>query len=328
MLVFVTRVIPEAGIKMLEAAGCMVNQYTGRTELSQKQLIDACKRSDALIVAGPNRIDRNFLQSCRHLKVIAVYAAGFDNVDIAAAKEFGIPVGNTPDVLSNATADIAFLLMQAVARKAFHMHKSIAKGKWGFYEPTANLGIELNNKTLGIFGLGRIGFELAKKCRNAFNMNIIYHNRHNNIASEKQLGAINVSFEELLKNSDVLSLHSTLTPDTTGIFDLKAFGKMKPSSIFINTGRGKLHNEKDLEHALREGYIWGAGLDVSNPEPMAADNALLDMPNVAVLPHIGSATEEARNGMAVMAAQNVLAGLHGNDLPYPLPPESPVVNAG
>ena len=316
MKVFVTRIIPEEGINLLKEAGCIVNQYSGKVELTQEQLIDECMRSDALLHAGTNKIDASFLNRCKHLKVVSLLSVGYEKVDIEAATKLGIPVGNTPGVLSNATADTAFLLMLAVSRKALYLHKKIAKAEWGFYEPTANLGIELNNKTLGIFGLGKIGFELARKCKGAFNMNVIYHNRNNNPIAEKELGAVKLSFEELLKQSDVLSLHCALTPETEGLFDKNAFQKMKPSSIFINTGRGKLHNEKDLLHALQNGLIWGAGLDVTNPEPMARDNPLLDMPNVAILPHIGSQTIEARTAMSKIAAQNVLAGLKGEPLPY------------
>jgi len=316
MTVFATRVIPEEGLKLLLEAGCTVNQYDGKTELTQAQLIEECKRSDALLHAGYNKIDEDFLNTCKHLKVVSLLTVGYDLVDVQAATKLGIPVGNTPGVLSNATADAAFLLMLAVSRKAFYLHKTIAKGEWGFYEPTANLGVELNNKTLGIFGLGKIGFELARKCKGAFDMKVIYHNRNNNPKAETELGATKVSFEELLKRSDVLSLHCKLTPETEGLFDKKVFQQMKPNSIFINTGRGKLHNEPDLLTALQNNWIWGAGLDVTNPEPMDKNNPLLDMPNVAILPHIGSQTFEARSAMSKIAARNVLAGLRGEPLPH------------
>src|SRR5690606_11263768 len=169
-------------------------------------------------------------------------------------------------------------------------------------------------KTLGIYGLGRIGYEMAKMCRFAFEMPVIYHNRGRNEAAEKDLGAKKVSFTELLQTSDVLSIHANLTDETREIFNLEAFQQMKPSSIFINTARGGLHNEPDLRHALETGLIWGAGLDVTNPEPMAADNPLLNMPTVAILPHIGSATYETRMEMMRLTAQNLLAGLNGQRL--------------
>jgi lactate dehydrogenase-like 2-hydroxyacid dehydrogenase len=248
--------------------------------------------------------------------VIALHSVGYDNVDVPAAKALNIPIGNTPGVLSAATADTAFLLMLAVSRKAFYSHKKIIKGEWKNYEPSPELGIEVNGKTLGIFGLGKIGLEMAKKCIGAYNMSVIYHNRSRNEEAEKEIGARYVSFEELLAQSDVLSVHTALTPETKDKFTLDVFKQMKPNSIFINTARGGIHNERDLIKALEEKIIWGAGLDVTNPEPMDKDNPLLLMENVAVLPHIGSATEETRAAMAQIIVKNILAGLKGEKLPF------------
>lgn len=316
MKVFITRNIPATGLQLLREAGIETTIWKDRRDLTPDELISRCKEHDALLSSGPNKIDRSFLEACKHLKVVSLLSVGYDNVDIEAAKTLGIPVGNTPGVLSGATADTAFLLMLSVSRKAFFMHKEILKGNWNFWDPTANLGIELNGKTLGILGLGKIGFELAKKCIGAYDMKVIYHNRGRNEEAEKKLGAVRVSFDELLQQSDVVSVHTALTPETTGIFDKAAFSKMKPSSIFINTARGGVHNEPDLVAALQNGMIWGAGLDVTNPEPMEPGNPLLEMPNVAILPHIGSATEETRAAMSVIAARNVIAGLKGDKLPH------------
>jgi len=320
MKVFIPRVIPDIGLQILTEAGCTITQFTDKRDLSREEMIRYCQQNDALLNVG-FKIDADFLRQCSHLKVIALLSVGFDNVDVAEATRLRIPIGNTPGVLSNATADTAFLLMLAVSRRAFYMHKLIPRGEWGSFESTTNLGIELNGLTLGIFGMGKIGFELARKCKGAFGMKIIYHNRRPNEKAEKELGASLVSFDVLLEQSDVISLHAALTDETRGLFDQKAFGKMKPSSIFINTARGGMHNEKDLLAALQTGTIWGAGLDVTNPEPMDKDNPLLDMPCVAVLPHIGSATVEARNGMATIAAKNILAGLKGEPLPCAVNPE-------
>ncbi|WEK34951.1 MAG: D-glycerate dehydrogenase [Candidatus Pseudobacter hemicellulosilyticus] len=316
MKVFISRKLPEAGLKLLQEAGCIITEYTDRKELSQDDLIKACAGQDALISIGPNKLNEPFFKACGHLKVISLLSVGFDNVDVAAATLANIPVGNTPDVLSKATSDVAFLLMLATSRKAFFMHQQIINGNWGFYDPNSNLGQELYNKTLGIFGLGKIGLELARKCKLAYNMNIIYHNRRQNMEAEKELDARYVSFDELLQQSDVLSVHANLSKETKGLFNKAAFAKMKPTAIFINTARGEEHNEADLIAALEQHIIWGAGLDVSNPEPMAKDNPLLFMPSVCVLPHIGSATMEARSAMAVLAAQNILAGLQGRPLPH------------
>jgi glyoxylate reductase len=316
MKVFISGNIASVGIKELEENNISITQWKENRQITAEELIEACQDQDGLISVGPNKIDAEFLKACSHLKVIALHSVGYDQVDVAAAKSLNIPIGNTPGVLSGATADTAFLLMLAVSRKAFYLHKKIIKGEWKNYEPTPELGIEVNGKTLGIFGLGKIGLEMAKKCIGAYQMPVIYHNRSRNEEAEKEIGAKYVSFEELLAQSDVLSVHTALTPETKGKFTFDIFKQMKPNSIFINTARGGIHNEKDLIHALEEKMIWGAGLDVTNPEPMDKDNPLLAMENVAVLPHIGSATEETRAAMAQIIVKNILAGLKGEKLPY------------
>ena len=249
MKVFITRIIPEAGLKLLRDAGIEIHEWKKKRELTPAELIEYCKPCDALLVAGYNKIDAHFLQQCKHLKVVALHSVGFDSVDVPEATRLKIPIVNTPGVVSVATADTAFLLMLAVARKAFYLHKKIIKGEWKYFEPTVNLGIELTGKTLGIYGLGKIGFEMAKRCAGAYNMKIIYNNRHNNLEAEKTLNAKLVSFDELLNESDVISVHSVLSDETKGKFDKTSFEKMKPSSIFINTTRGRIHNEKDLVRA-------------------------------------------------------------------------------
>jgi lactate dehydrogenase-like 2-hydroxyacid dehydrogenase len=321
MKVFITNIIPEAGLKLLRDAGIEIEEWKERRNLTPEELIEKSKKSDAIIIAGYSVIDAHFLNACKHLKVISLHSVGFDRVDIAEATKLKIPVGNTPGVVSAATADTAFLLMLAVSRKAFYQYRRIVNGDWNFFEPTANLGIEPYGKTLGIYGLGHIGFEMAKRCVGAYNMKMLYHNRNHNEHAERALNAKMVSFEELLKTSDIISVHTILSDETTNKFDRSAFNLIKSSSIFINTARGAIHNEKDLIEALQNGTIWGAGLDVTNPEPMAPDNLLLTMPNVAVLPHIGTATIKTRDAMATIAAQNVIAALNGQRIPYPVDPE-------
>jgi lactate dehydrogenase-like 2-hydroxyacid dehydrogenase len=321
MKVFISRKISEAGLQFLRNAGVRITEWTTKRDLTADELVGYCKNADALLSAGSNRIDRAFLESVRHLKVISLHSVGYDNVDIKAATFLKIPVGNTPGVLSDATADIAFLLMIAVSRKAFYMSKTIQQGAWGFVDPTANLGIEIRGKTLGIYGLGKIGFEMAKRSVAAFGMKIIYHNRGHHTEAERELKASRVSFPELLERSDVLSVNTALTPETKGKFNKEIFAAMKPGAIFINAARGAIHNEADLQEALEKGIIWGAGLDVTNPEPMRADHPLLSMPNVCILPHIGSATEETRAAMSLIAAKNVVAGLKGERLPFIVNPE-------
>src|SRR5690606_34575951 len=196
------------------------------------------------------------VQTCAlpiYLKVIALHSVGFDNVDVEAATRLGIPIGNTPGVLNKATAEIALLLMLTVSRKALHLHKKIVEGAWGISRPTMDLGVDLNGKTLGIVGLGRIGAELGRMCRLALGMNIIYYNRGTNPEAERELGARRVEFDELLAQSDVVSVHTALTDQTRGMFGMEQFRKMKQSAIFINTARGAIHREKELIQALEEG---------------------------------------------------------------------------
>jgi len=316
MKVFISGNIAESGIKLLEENNISISRWSAPRQITAQELINACQDFDALISVGPNKIDSEFLNACSHLKVIALHSVGFDNVDVNEAKRLNIPIGNTPGVLSGATADTAFLLMLAVSRKAFYLHKKIIKGDWKNYEPTPELGIELNGKTLGIFGMGKIGLEMAKKSIGAYKMKVIYHNRSRNEEAEKEVNAEYVSFDELLERSDVISVHTALTSETRDKFNLDVFRKMKPQSIFVNTARGGIHNEADLITALQDKLIWGAGLDVTNPEPMQADNPLLNMESVAILPHIGSATHETRSAMANLVAKNIIAGLKGEALPH------------
>lgn len=316
MNVFINKNIPDAGILLLQEKGINLTINPTDNILSRAEFIAICKKNDVLLNVGTNNLDEDFFQQCENLKGIALYSVGFDSVNIPSANSRKIPVGNTPDVLSRATSDIAFLLMQSVARKSFYNHKKILNGKWDSFNALENLGQELYGKTLGIFGLGRIGYEMAKKCKSAFGMNIIYHNRSRNEAAEKELNAQFVDFETLLSQSDVLSIHSNYSAENNELFNKDAFAKMKKNSIFINTARGKFHNENDLFEALTNKTIWGAGLDVTNPEPMNQDNPLLALPNCCILPHIGSATYEARNAMAVCAAQNIIALLENKKMPF------------
>ncbi len=320
--VFITRDIPAVGIELLKKEGFNVSVWPHDRPMNPDELIKEGKKANAIITLMTDPIDMNFLSECKHLDIISQFAAGYDNINITESTRLGIPVGYAPGAMSDATADIAFGLMIAVSRKMFYMHKTIAKREWTYFKPKADLGIELKNKTLGVFGLGRIGLQMAIRCKGAYNMKIIYHNRKVNAEAEKLLNATLVSFEELLNQSDVLSVHCTLNDETRGIFNKKVFTKMKPGSIFINTARGGIHNEQDLLDALNEGNIWGAGLDVTNPEPMDANSPLLSMPNVAVLPHIGSATVEARNEMSRLAAVNIVEFYKHNNIPNIVNPET------
>lgn len=304
--VLITRLFPENGAQILKKARFEITQWEHDRPMSQTELIEQAKNHNAIFCTLTDKIDAYFINKCKHLDIISQFAVGYDNIDIQEADKHNIAIGFTPDALTDATADIAFGLMIATSRKMFYLHKSIIKGEWGYFKPNANLGIELKNKTLGIFGLGRIGYEMAQRCKGAYNMDIIYHNRNENKMANKELNATLVDFETLLKQSDVLSVHCALTPETNGIFNKDAFEKMKPIAIFINTARGAVHNETDLTEALKNNQIWGAGLDVTNPEPMDKNNELLTLPNVSILPHVGSGTIEARTEMAHLAAMNII----------------------
>lgn len=306
MKILVTRQIPEVGLQMLNAKGFEVVVRSETKPLTYDELTEYAKNFDALITTSKEKIDGKFLRENAHLKVISQYAAGFDNIDIETATQLKIPIGNTPQAMNNATSDVAFGLMIAVARDFFQQHKRILKNDYPVFKPKADLGIELDGKTLGIFGLGAIGFEMARKCKAAYNMKIVYCNRTPNPKANVELGAELLSFDEFLEVSDVISVHSNLSLNTLYKFDYEAFTKMKPTAIFLNTARGKVVVEADLIRALRENLIYGAGLDVTDPEPMDANNPLLDMKNVCVLPHIGSATIEARDEMSRLAAENLI----------------------
>ncbi|WP_262148197.1 2-hydroxyacid dehydrogenase [Chryseobacterium foetidum] len=314
MKVFVNKRIPEVGMKIMKENGLDVF-VPENDNLSHEEWLKYCQESDLILNVGFHKFDKDFFEQCPNLKAIALFSVGFDHVDIKEATSRKIPVGNTPDVLSAATADTAFLLMQSVARRSSFYFERVKNGEWGDFDPLFALGQELTGKTLGIFGLGRIGFEMAKKAKYAFGMNIIYHNRNHNEEAEKELDAKYVSFDELVAQSDVLSIHANFKPEQSELFNAEVFKNMKPNAIFINTARGGFQNEHDLYEALINKEIWGAGLDVTNPEPMNKENLLLGLSTVCVLPHIGSATEEARNGMAKMAAENLVAISKGEKMP-------------
>ena len=315
MKILISKNIPEQAVTALREAGFELLLTEKGQQRTKAEFIAACQSVDLLLFVGGGSLDADFFKQCSHLKGVSLTSVGYNNVDMEAATQAGIPVSNTPDVLSDATADTALLLMLGVSRKAFYRGQQIVRGEWKNFEFTDDLGISLYGKTLGIYGLGRIGLVLARKAKLAFGMDIIYHNRSRNLEAEEELGARYVTFDELLAQSDVLSVHTNLSPETAGRFDASAFKKMKSSAIFVNTARGGIHHEADLTEALLQGEIWGAGLDVTSPEPMLPDNALLQMPNVMVLPHIGSATIETRTDMAMLAVANLKAVSEGREMP-------------
>lgn len=319
--ILITRRYPETGIRLLKNEKFHLTLWEKDRPMTPAELIDRAKDHHAILCTLTDRIDPHFLNQCRHLDLISQFAVGYDNIDMTSATHLGIPVGYTPDAMSEATADIAFGLMIAVARKMFFLHKTIIQGQWGYFNPTGHLGFELKNKTLGVLGLGRIGVKMAQRCRGAYGMNILYHKRTPNRTAEKNLNAAYVDFSDLLSRSDILSVHCALTPETKGLFNRSAFQKMKSTAIFINTARGPIHHEGNLIQAIENGDIWGAGLDVTDPEPMQPDNPLLSMENVCVLPHVGSGTIDARNQMSVLAAMNIIEFYRHGTMPNIVNPE-------
>lgn len=316
MKVFLNKRIPESGMNIL--ADHAIDVILPESQLlTKEEWISYCRQADAILNVGKNDFDSHFFESCPNVKAISLYSVGYNHVDVEAATKRNVAIGNTPDVLSRATSDTSFLLMQSVARRAAFNFECVKTGNWPeIVDPMAHLGQELYGKVLGVYGLGRIGLEMAKKCNAAFGMEIIYHNRSRNEAAEKALDARYVSFDELINESDVISLHANYTDDQKEVFNSVVFNRMKPTSIFINTARGGFHNEQDLYEALVNKKIWGAGLDVTNPEPIVPSSPLLNLPTVCVFPHIGSATVEARNGMARSAAENIVAFAKGKQMPY------------
>jgi len=321
MKIFINKLIPEVGMKMLARPDINL-LMPENPEISYEEWISYCQQCDAILNIGAYKIDAKFFDLCPSVKAVSLFSVGYDQVDLEEATRRGLPVSNTPDVLSKATSDISFMLMLMVSRLAsFHTNQVRVGVRFKYFNPIANLGQELYGKTLGVFGLGRIGYEMAIKCQAAYQMPIIYHNRNRNEELEEKLGAKYVSFEELLAQSDVLSIHANYAPEYRGLFNKEVFEQMKSNAIIVNTARGGFINEQDLDEALSSGKVWGAGLDVTDPEPMLPDNPLLKQERVCVLPHIGSATMEARGGMARIAAENIVAFVEGEKLKTCLNPE-------
>ena len=268
--------------------------------------------AEALLVTGNIRVDEALLAKAPRLKAVAQPAVGYDNIDIEACSKRGIPVGNTPGVLVDATADIAFGLILCSARLIHAGWTHVKGGAWG-QRKGLGFGVDLANKTLGIVGLGRIGAAVAARAQ-ASRMKVIYHNRTRR-TDETALGVSYASFDELLAQSDFILAMMPLTKATEGMFDRTAFAKMKPTARFINVARGKVVNTDDLYEALKEKRIAYAALDVTEPEPLPGDHPLLTLDNILVTPHIGSATVETRDAMAMLTAENLLAALRGEKMP-------------
>lgn len=307
--VFITHKIIEDGPELLKKAGYEVEIWPENAPIPYETLRSKAKDASALITMLSDKIDAELLENSPNLKVVSNYAVGFNNIDSTKATELGIAVGNTPGVLTDATADLAMALLLNLSRKINPSRENVIDGDWTNWEPMGFLGRSLKGKTLGVYGLGRIGKAFAKRCVDGFGMKLIYCAR-----SEKDQGT-KVNLETLLKESDVISIHSPLTDETDSLFDYDALSKTKKDCILINTARGEIIVENDLLKLLKESHFFGVGLDVTAPEPMNKNSELLTFDRVLVTPHIGSADIETRTAMSEMVAHNIISGIEKKELP-------------
>ncbi|HEX5497977.1 MAG TPA: D-glycerate dehydrogenase, partial [Thermomicrobiales bacterium] len=315
----VTRIIPEAGLKMVREATDM-RLWEDEMPPSPEQLADLLHGCDGAITLLTDRIDGAVLDREPQLRIVSNFAVGYDNIDVPAATERGVAVSNTPGVLTDATADAAWALLMAAGRRIVEAADYVRAGKWRTWGPTLLRGQDFAGATLGVVGFGRIGREVAKRAR-GFDMKIVFYDTHRDEEAERALGAEFRPLDDLLRESDFVTLHVALTPETTRLIGARELGLMKPSAVLVNASRGPVVDTDALVAALRDGVIFAAGLDVTDPEPLPADHPLVHLPNAVVVPHIASATFKARDAMAELAARNLLAVLRGETPPVCLNPE-------
>ncbi len=301
--VFVSRDLPFPALDRLRAAH-EVDVWEERTPPPPDALLARAQQADALLTTVTERVDGDLFDAAPSVRAVANLAVGTDNIDLDAAKERGIPVGNTPDVLTDATADIAFALLLGIARRIVEGEREVREGRWAPWHPTHMLGGDLAAMTLGIVGWGRIGQAMARRGE-GFGMKIVHSSRSSGIA-----------LDELLEQADYVSIHTPLTPETRHLIGAAELKRMKPTAYLINTSRGGTVDQVALREALAGGEIAGAGLDVTEPEPLPADDPLLTAPNLLVVPHVGSATVKTRSAMADLAVDNLLAALAGEEMPH------------
>lgn len=319
--IYVTRILAEQGLRELREA-CDVHIWRESQLMPRDMQLKLFADCTGLLATTDIKIDRELLEACPDLTVVSNHAVGFDNVDLPACTEFGVPVGNTPGVLSETTADLAFALILATARRVLELANWVKQDYWtvdtGMLD---NLGRDVHHATLGILGMGRIGREVARRAT-GFNMKIRYHNRSRDKQAEQKFGVVYADRDKLLSQSDIISLHLPLTDQTLHCIGKAELQMMKPSAILVNTARGQLIDQAALFDALKDGRLAGAGLDVTDPEPMRGSDPLLALPQVTVLPHIGSATIATRIKMAQMAARNLINALNGQPMLSCVNPES------
>ncbi|MHA1736066.1 MAG: glyoxylate reductase [Candidatus Thorarchaeota archaeon] len=321
--VFVTRKIPDRGLNEITRA-FRTSVWPNEEPPSRKEIIENARECTGLVTLLSDPIDAEVLDALPRLKIVAQYAVGYDNIDVEHATKRGIMVTNTPGVLTETTADLAWGLLMAASRRIVEADRYVRRGKWRVaWGPEMLLGVDVYGATLGIVGMGRIGYAMAKRAT-GFGMTILYTSRSMTditMKAERELGAKRVDLDILLRSSDFVSIHVPLTKETRHLIDRDKLAVMKPTAILINTARGPVIDEEALAEALANGRIRAAGLDVFEKEPLAADSPLLDLDNVVLTPHIGSASIETRSRMAEICARNLVAGLQGQRPPNLVNPE-------
>ena len=319
--VFVARIIPEAGLRPVVEA-CDASVWEGDMPAPREELLRAIEGCDGVLTMLTDRVDDEFLDRAGpQLKVVSNFAVGFDNIDVGACTRRGVAIGNTPGVLTETTADLAFTLLMAAARRIPEGDRYVRSNQWRTWGPMLLLGQDVHGATIGIVGFGRIGQAVARRAH-GFGMNVAYHSLTRRPAEvEERFDARFLALDELLAQSDFVSLHVNLTAATRHLMNAERLGWMKPSAVLVNTSRGPVVDPKALYEALRDGVIFAAALDVTDPEPIPFDDPLLTLDNCLVMPHIASASRATRGKMAAMAAANLLAGVRGERLPTPVNPE-------
>lgn len=319
--VFVTRRMPQEALDML-AAEADLEVWPDDERPPQEVLVSRARECDALLTTVEDRVDREVLEAGHGtLRVVANMAVGYDNVDVQAATGLGVAVSNTPDVLTKTTADLAFALLMATARRVVEGDRDVRAGKWQRWHPFAYVGRDVHGACLSILGLGKIGMEMAKRAL-GFEMSVSYYSRSRRPDVEKEYGFTYCQdLAAALSGADFVSVHTPLTPETHHLIGAAELRLMRPTAILVNTARGGVVDNMALYEALRDGTIAGAGLDVTEPEPIPVDHPLLTLPNVVISPHIGSASLDTRREMAVLAARNIVARLKGDAMPTCLNPE-------
>lgn len=308
-IVAVTRRIPERGLEILRKPAD-VRVWPGDLPPTPVQLRDFARGADGLLALVTDRIDGELLDALPTIKVVSNFAVGYDNIDVGACTARGVAVCNTPGVLTDTTADLAFSLLAAAARRIVEGADYARAGSWVTWNPMLFLGAEIHGATLGIVGFGSIGQAMARRAR-GFDMRVLYHSAHRHEEAERALEASFRELDDLLREADFVSLHCALRPETRHLLGAREFALMKPDAILVNSARGPVVHTEELLAALRAGELAGAALDVTDPEPLPADHPLYAMPNVLIVPHIGSASVSARDKMAELSARNLVAVLEG-----------------